>query len=260
MNSLFSTKFKKIVSSLCAILLVFGLLSSSLANTVSAETNTVSINDQNLKNELNSILKEKEEIILNQELLSLENEISDYLDEITYTEEDFEAMSDEEFDKIFDTYFNSEEFLELEKEYTETYAALEAQQIGIQPMIAPILVPILASVARVALQTVVKHGTRVASTYLKKHVKNIGKNYTLKWNVTNSQGKVTTLLMIQHKTTKQPVFRLDNGSLHAHLTPGTTQWFWHFHIGGTPTAMKQHYSLRAIIPSQYKPKPSLTLY
>lgn len=258
MNNLFLTSTKKLIPLLCSILLIFGLISSSFANTANADT--ISIDDSNLKKELNSIVKEKEEFILNQELLELEEQINKYLDEIPYTEEDFEAMSDEEFDKTFDTYFNGEEFLELEKEYTETYETLETQQMGIQPMIAPILVPILASVARVALQTVIKQGTRVASTYLKKHIKNIGKNYTVKWNVTNSQSKVTTLLMIQHKPTKQPVFRLDNGSLHAHLTPGTSEWFWHFHIGGTPAAMKQHHSLRAIIPSQHKPKSSLTLY
>ena len=65
---------------------------------------------------------------------------------------------------------------------------------------------------------------------------------------------------LEKKKTKQPVFRLDHGSLHAHLTPGTSDWFWHFHIGGTAEAMKQHYSLRSLIPSKYKPKSSLTFF
>lgn len=251
---------KRIISSLCAFLLIFGLVGSSFTNTANAETNSSTHNEYGFEKELDSIFNEKQAIILNQEVLDLENQINDYLDKIPYTEEEFESMSDEEFDRVYATYFNNEEFLNLESEHKEAYEALEAQHINMQPMIAPILVPILASVARVALQTVVKQGTRVASTYLKKHVKNIGKNYTLKWNVKNSKDKVTTLLMIQHKPSKKPVFRLDNGSLHAHLTPGTSTWYWHFHIGGTPTAMKQHYSLRAIIPSKYKPKSSLTLY
>lgn len=258
MNYLFSKKrMKNAISLLCALLLVFGLISPSLASAVSAETNKISIKD---KNQPGSEFNEKENIILAQKLSNIEDEIDDYLDTIPYTEDEFEAMSNEEFDKVFNTYFNSEEFLELEREHGEVYSALEGQHGEIQPMIAPILVPILANVARIALQTVVKHGTRVASSYLKKHLKKVGKNYKLTWNIKNSQKKVTTLLRIQHKPTKQIVFRLDNGSLHAHLKPGTSQWFWHFHIGGTPAAMKHHYSLRAIIPSKYKPKSSLTLY
>jgi len=260
MDKKFSVPAKKIISLICAFLLVFGLLTPSFTNTVNAETEVSPTNDYIIEKELYFLNDEKQEIVLNQEIVNIENQINDYLDEIPYTEEEFEAMSEEEFEEVYNTYFNDIEFLNLENEHEEAFKLLEAQQGNMQPRIAPILVPILANVARVALQTVVKQGTRVASTYLKKHLKTIGKNYSVKWNVKNSQGKVTTLLMIQHKPTKQPVFRLDNGSLHAHLTPGTSTWYWHFHIGGTPTAMKQHYSLRSIIPSKYKPKSSLTLY
>lgn len=257
MNNSILGKIKKTIFSFCAIVLIFGLVASTFTNTASAETN-----NYNEVQELEAMEKEYEEFILslNQDLLKLEEQINDYLNKIPYTEEDLQALSNEEFNKIFDTYFNNEEFLKLEKEYMDTYEILESQQISIQPKIAPILVPIVASVGRVALQTVVKNGTRVASSYLKKHIKNIGKNYIVTWNVKNSKKEITTLLMIQHKSTKQPVFRLDNGSLHAHLTPGTSEWFWHFHIGATPTEMKQHYSLRSIIPSQYSPKSSLTLF
>lgn len=220
MNSLFSKKrMKNVISLLCVFLLVFGMALPFFTNTVSAETNKVSIKDEN---QYNSALSEKENIILTQKLSNIEDGIDDYLDTIPYTEEEFETMSDEEFDKIFNTYFYSEEFLELEREHGEVYSALEGQHGEVQPAIAPIFVPILAHVARIALQTVVRHGTRVASSYLKKNLKKVGKNYRLIWNIKNSKGKVTTLLSIQYKPTKQIVFRLDNGSLHAYLKPGTS--------------------------------------
>ena len=262
MNNSLSKKMRKIISSTCAILLIFGLVSSSFTKTVSAETNqythTILLNDYNIENDLNSIFKEKEEIILSQEILDLEDKISDYLDEIPYTEDEFEAMSDEDFDRVYNTYFSSEEFLSLEKEYTETFEAFEARQMGMQPMIIPLLVPIVAAVARVALQTVVKQGSRIASTYLKKNLKSLNKNYSLTWNVKGSDGRVRSLLVITHKPTKQQVFRLDNGTLP--LKPGSSDWYWHYHIGGSPVLMKHHYSIRAFIPSKHQPQSTLTLY
>lgn len=241
----------------------FGLIVPSFANTANA--NTITNNDLNTEKELNSIVIKNEEII-NQDLLEIEEQIKEYLDEIPYTEEEFEAMNDDEFDKVFEEYFQDAELLNLEQQYTETHDLLEAQQMELQPRVAPILVPILAGVARVALQTVIKHGTKVASKYLKNKIKKIGKNYTVTWNVTakkgSRKGTITTLLQIQHKPTKQPVFRLDYGQLNSLLSPGPKDnpWFWHYHIGSTKKAMEHHYSLRAIIPAKYKPKSGLTLY
>lgn len=243
-------KMKKALASLCAIILAFGLV-SSFTNTVSAETN-----------QIKPILNKQEGILPQLEVVKIEDKIENYLDEIPYSEEEFEAMSDEEFEIVYNTYFKSEEFLSLENELGEVLdkEVLDNTQGEFRPYVLPILVPIATAVARVALQTVVKQGTKVATKYLKDNLKNIGDDYIVKWNTLNSQNELTTLLMIQDKSSKQPIFRLDIGSLHSHLTPGTSTWYWHFHIGATKEAMKQHYSLRSLIPSKYKPKSSLTLF
>lgn len=123
-------------------------------------------------------------------------------------------------------YFNNEEFLKLEKEYMDTYEILESQQISIQPKIAPILIPIAAAAARIALQTIVKQGIKIASKYLKNKLKSVGKNYRLIWNSINRNNKVTFLLKIQHKPTKQMIFRIDNGTIP--LKPGSSDWYWHY--------------------------------
>ncbi|RJS50196.1 hypothetical protein CJ483_23390 [Bacillus sp. PK3_68] len=64
-----------------------------------------------------------------------------------------------------------------------------------------------------------KQGTKIASKYLKNKLKSAGKNYKLIWNAKNSKGKITSLLKIQHKPTKQMVFRIDNGTIP--LKPGS---------------------------------------
>ncbi|WP_243290831.1 hypothetical protein [Bacillus sp. FJAT-47783] len=193
-------------------------------------------------------------------LQELEDEIDNYLEQFKYTEEDYQNMSEEEVDQVYNEIFNSREFLELEKNYEEEYAQYEAElnQSVIQPRIAPILVPIVASTARVALKTIVKQGTKIASKYLKNKLKSVGKNYKLIWNSTNSKGKVTSLLKIQHKPTKQMVFRIDNGTIP--LKPGSQDWYWHYHIGDTPAKMKHHYSLRSLVPAKHKPGAATTLY
>lgn len=255
MNNSILGKIKKTISLLCAIILIFGLISSTFTNTASAETN-----NYNETQELEAIEKEYEEFILslNQDLLRLEKQMNDYLNKIPYTEEDLQTLSDEEFNKVYDTYFNNEEFLKLEKEYMDTYEILESQQISIQPKIAPILIPIAAAAARIALQTIAKQGTKIASKYLKNKLKSVGKNYRLIWNSTNQNNKVTSLLKIQHKPTKQMIFRIDNGTIP--LKPGSSDWYWHYHIGTTPAEMKHHYSLRALVPSKHKPDSGTTLY
>ncbi|MBM7602586.1 hypothetical protein JOC75_000556 [Metabacillus crassostreae] len=194
------------------------------------------------------------------ELQELEDEIGDYLEEFEYTEEDYENMSIAEIDQVYNEIFNSQEFLDLEKNYEKEFAQYEVElnQGKIQPFIAPILVPIAAAAARVALQTIVKQGTKIASKYLKNKLKSVGKNYTLVWNAKNSKDKITSLLKIQHKRTKQIVFRIDNGTIP--LKPGSSDWYWHYHIGDTPTKMKHHYSLRSLVPSKHKPGPGTTLY
>lgn len=198
------------------------------------------------------------DIEVSQELTEIENEINEYLDEIPYTESDYEIMSEEEFEDVYSTYFESEDFLELEKQHEMLYNELDSNESVITPMIAPILIPIAAAAARVALQTIAKQGTKIASKYLKNKLKSAGKNYKLEWNVKNSKGKITSLLKITHKPSKTQIFRIDNGKLG--LKPGTNDWFWHYHIGTTKSAMAHHYSLRSLVPSKYKPLSNTTLY
>src|SRR5699024_825087 len=101
----FILKTKKVIISLCSILLFFGLIVPSFANTANA--NTITNNDLNTEKELNSIVIKNEEII-NQDLLEIEEQIKEYLDEIPYTEEEFEAMNDDEYDKVFEEYFKED--------------------------------------------------------------------------------------------------------------------------------------------------------
>ncbi|MGN7313394.1 hypothetical protein ACTHQ4_20110 [Alkalicoccobacillus gibsonii] len=244
---------------LLSVFLCFLLFSSTVLPNVAAAA--TSSEDENLLIEENfGIQEEHAEIELPVELQELEDEISDYLGQFEYTEDDYESMSDEEFELVYQEIFESEEFLELESTYEEEFAQFEANlnQDEMQIMIAPILIPIAAAVGRVALQTIVKQGTKIASKYLKNKLKSVGKNYKLIWNSKNSKGKVTSLLKIQHKKTKQMVFRIDNGTIP--LKPGSSSWYWHYHIGGTNAAMKHHYSLRSIVPSKHKPASNTTLY
>ncbi|SHH98816.1 hypothetical protein [Virgibacillus chiguensis] len=109
-------------------------------------------------------------------------------------------MSDEEFARVYEDIYNSSEFLRLEEKYNKEYADYEKEQETgiIMPTIAPILVPIAAAAGRFAIQAAAKHGTKVASKYLKNKLKRVGKHYKLHWNSKNRYGKITSLLKIQH--------------------------------------------------------------
>lgn len=255
---------KKIAVFLC-VLLFSSIILPNIALAAESSVGTAT-EQEDLDHEvlLDEIIESEDQIEdyeeLPDEIVELEDQIGDYLDQFEYTEEDFENMNDEEFEKVFDEIYNSEEFLELEETYEDEFTKFEKeQQMGmIEPQIAPILVPIAAAAARVAIQTIVKHGTKIASKYLKNKLKSVGKNYKLIWNSKNKNGKITSLLKIQHKKTKQIVFRIDNGTIP--LKPGSTKWYWHYHIGGTQKKMKHHYSLRSLVPSKHKPTSQTTLY
>lgn len=239
---------KKFFCSLLTLVLLLGIVSPEIGKANTANPAENGLVYSNLAND----------IVLPQELLDIENEINEYLDEIPYTESDYENMSEEEFEEVYSTYFESEEFLELENQHELLYYEIDSNQSTITPMIAPILIPIAAAAARVALQTIAKQGTKIASKYLKNKLKSAGKNYKLEWNVKNSKGKITSLLKITHKPSKTQIFRIDNGKLG--LKPGTNDWFWHYHIGTNKNAMAHHYSLRSLVPSKYKPLSNTTLY
>lgn len=243
----------KLASMFLSLLLIVSTFLPNIAS--AAGTEEIEVNGFINQYDENLVVEE-----LPPELQELEDEIGDYLDSFEYTEEDFENMSDEEFEEAFAEIFNSSEFLDLEQEYEEQYTQFESELNGdvIQPFVAPILVPIAAAAARVALQTIVKQGTKVASKYLKNKLKSVGKNYKLIWNTKNGNQKVTSLLKIQNKKTKQMVFRIDNGTIP--LKPGSTSWYWHYHIASGKDGMKHHYSLRSLVPSKHKPDTRTTLY
>ncbi len=243
---------------LCLLL----LLSAILPGFANASANNVGNNSEYIQDE-STYLEEDSKLVdeeLPAEIIELEEEINQYLDEFDYTEQDFENMSEEEFEQTYEDIYNSSEFLTLEEEYNKEYAEYEEEQEAgmMKPMIAPILVPIAAAAGRFAIQAAAKHGTKVASKYLKNKLKKVGKNYKLYWNEKNRNGKITSLLKIQHKPTKQMVFRVDNGTIP--LKPGSSSWYWHYHIASGKNGMGQHYSLRALVPSKHKPKSNTTLY
>lgn len=195
--------------------------------------------------------------IQSSKIKTLEIKIDKYFEKFNYEKQDFENMSPEQFEKAYSKIYETPQFLQLETQYDQT---LENDQSigGMTPMIAPILIPIAAAAGRFAIQAASKHGTKVASKYLKSKLKSVGKKYTLIWNAKNKNGKITSLLKIQYKPTKQIIFRIDNGTIP--LKPGSKEWYWHYHIGDTNSKMKHHYSLRALVPSKYKPDSGTTLY
>ncbi|WP_071461385.1 hypothetical protein [Bacillus massilinigeriensis] len=103
--------------------------------------------------------------------------------------------------------------MELEREHELVFNELGSNQLTVTSRIAPILIPLAAAAARVALQTIIKQGTKIATKHLKNKLKSAGKNYNLEWNVKNSKGKITSLLKITHKPSKTQIFRIDNGKL-----------------------------------------------
>lgn len=252
--------YLKVVPLFLSLLLLLSAVLPGFASASSSES--VSSEPEYIQDE-STYLNEDSELVdeeLPTEIIELEEEINHYLDEFEYTEQDFENMSEEEFEKAYDDIYLSSEFLSLEEEYNKEFAEYEAEQEAgmMKPMIAPILIPIAAAAGRFAIQAAAKHGTKVASKYLKNKLKKVGKNYTLIWNAKNKNGKITSLLKIQYKPTKQIIFRVDNGTIP--LKPGSSSWYWHYHIGNTATKMKHHYSLRALVPSKHKPTSQTTLY
>jgi hypothetical protein len=239
------------------------LISAVLPGFADASASTNVIDNSKYIQDESSYLNEESELAeeeLPEEIIELEVEIDNYLSEFNYSEQDFENMSEEEFEQAYEDIYNSSEFLTLEEEYNKEYSEYEKEQEAgmMKPMIVPILVPIAAAAGRFAIQAAAKHGTKVASKYLKNKLKKVGKNYKLYWNEKNRNGKITSLLKIQHKPSKQMIFRVDNGTIP--LKPGSSSWYWHYHIASGKNGMSQHYSLRSLVPSKHKPKSNTTLY
>lgn len=241
-------KIKRFFCSFLALILLIGFTGPGVGNANTVQDNSNQIVYSDVINDT----------VLSEELVEIEQEIDNYLEEIPYAESDYENMSDDEFEEVYTKYFESNEFLQLEKEHETLHNEIDGDQTTITPRIAPILIPIAAAAARVALKTIVKQGNKIATKYLKNKLKSVGKKYKLEWNVKNSKGKITSLLKITHKPSKTQIFRLDNGKLG--LKPGTNDWFWHYHIGDTKGKMSHHYSLRSFVPSKYKPLSNTTLY
>jgi len=232
--------FAKIISLLLSLLLLINIV---LGTSVEA----ISISNQTITNKSTQSSK----------IEKLELKIDQYFDNFKYDKKDFENMNTKDFEEAYSDIYETPQFLKLETQYDK---AIENEQSTgeMTPMIAPILIPIAAAAGRFAIQAASKHGTKVASKYLKNKLKSVGKKYNLIWNAKNKNGKITSLLKIQYKPTKQIIFRIDNGTIP--LKPGSKDWYWHYHIGDTNSKMKHHYSLRALVPSKYKPDSGTTLY
>ncbi|MFU0789836.1 uberolysin/carnocyclin family circular bacteriocin [Virgibacillus proomii] len=188
-------------------------------------------------------------------ITQLENKLDQYLEtKVPFTEQEFENMSDEELEEAVNKYFvNNDEFLKLEEEM----GALDTGDNTEFKTIGPAIVPIGAFIGRLALSLIRSKGVKVATKYLKKRIKKIGKNYKVKWNVKNKHGQIRTLVSVISKKSKKKdkrVFAIDNGKIP--LSPKTNQWFWHFHVAPN---ISVHRSLRVIVPKKYKPVKGKTV-
>ena len=179
------------------------------------------------------------------------------MDNIDYTEEEFNNLSETEQDRIIEEFVTDTEFLELESELQEK---LDMQEPNIQLYALPaLLAPIAATVGRVALQAIAKKGTQFARKYLKTRIKKLGKNYEVKWDVRSSQSHQlkSLVVILQKKNGKNigRVFAIDYGSIP--LKPKNGKAIWHFHIA-PDTGM--HRTLKTFIPKGHKPDTRTVAY
>ena len=253
---------KKITSSSLAILLTLGLILPIFTETVNAETITSSINSSDFKTNLHSptIFEEKEQRILDAEILSIENEIDDYFDSIDYTEEEFNNLSEIEQDQVIEEFITDSEFIELEN---ELQAKLNMQdqlsEPSIQPYVLPLLLaPVAATVGRVALQAIAKKGTSFARKYLKTRIKKLGKNYDVSWDVRGKGHELKSLVVVIQKKNGRKigrVFAIDYGDIP--LKPTNKKAIWHFHIAPDSG---MHRTLKTFIPKGHKPNTRTIAY
>lgn len=104
------------------------------------------------------------------ELDKLEKKMETYIENLPFTEKEFENMSESEQNKVIEEYFNSKEFLDLENRMKKIDSKIE--QIEITTQALPIFfIPIAMIVGRVALWAIRSKGAKIALKYLKKQNK-----------------------------------------------------------------------------------------
>lgn len=242
--------FKKTLLILITLALVMSIW-TPFSSEASAETHF--INSQELEALVTPTVLQNEQAT--KELDELEMKMEEYIENLPFTEKEFENMSESEQNKLIDQYFNNEEFLSLENRMTQLDSKSNQSEITTQAL--PVFfIPIAMTVGRVALWAIRSKGAKVAVKYLKNRIKGFGKNYEIGWNYTNKYGKVTSLVKVFHKKGKKKtrVFAVDNGKVP--LKPGSTKWYWHFHVAPN---IHIHHALRASIPSKHKAKKGETI-
>ncbi|MDR6225420.1 hypothetical protein [Desmospora profundinema] len=157
--------------------------------------------------------------------------IDDYLDSIPVTKEEFSLLSDEEQDKIIEEYLFTPELFDLERELERV--SLQEGDEQVAAALPAVIVAVGAGViARVAIRLIIRQGAAAASKYLKKRLKNVGKNYEVKWNVTSKTGhQVNSLVVVFQKTKKgkKRVFAIDKGTIPLKGLTGKRPRVWHYH-------------------------------
>lgn len=253
---------KKIILSSLAILLTFGLILPSFTETVNAETITSPITSSDLKTNLHSptIFEEIEQKTLDAEILNIENEIDNYFDNIDYTEEDFNNLSELEQDQIIEEFITDSEFIELENELQEKLNLQDRfSESNIETYVLPLLIaPVAATVGRVALKAIANKGTNFARKYLKTKIKNLGKNYDVKWDVRGRGHELNSLVVVIQKKNGKKIgraFAVDYGDIP--LKPSNQKAIWHFHIAPD---QGMHRTLKMFIPKGHSPNTRTVAY
>ncbi|WP_368197681.1 hypothetical protein AB3G27_01400 [Bacillus pumilus] len=242
--------FKKTLLILITLALVISIW-SPFSSEASAEAH--SINSQELKALVTPTVLQNEQA--NKELDELEMKMGEYIENLPFTEKEFENMTESEQNKVIDQYFNNEEFLALENRMKQLDSKSSQSEITTQAL--PVFfIPIAMTVGRVALMAIRSKGARTALKYLKNRIKGFGKNYKIKWDVRNDKGQLRSLVVVLHKGKKKTtrVFAVDNGKIP--LIPKTSTWYWHFHVAPKD---KIHHALRASVPKKYKASPGETI-
>ncbi|MEY8757387.1 hypothetical protein AB9M93_23315 [Peribacillus frigoritolerans] len=121
-------KIKRFFCSFLALILLIGFIGPGVGNANTVQDNSNQIVYSDVINDT----------VLSEELVEIEQEIDNYLEEIPYTESDYENMSDDEFEEVYTKYFESNEFLQLEKEHETLHNEIDGDQTTITPRIAPI--------------------------------------------------------------------------------------------------------------------------
>ncbi|KML11445.1 hypothetical protein VL07_09915 [Bacillus safensis] len=235
--------FKKTLLILITLALVMSIW-TPFSSEASAETHF--INSQELEALVTPTVLQNEQAT--KELDELEMKMGEYIENLPFTEKEFENMSESAQNKLIDQYFNNEEFLSLENRMTQLDSKSNQSEITTQAL--PVFfVPIAMTVGRVALWAIRSKGAKVALKYLKNRIKGFGKNYHIDWYVKNRKGKVESLVKVFHKKGKKKirVFAVDNGVIP--LKPGSSNWYWHFHVA---PKIQIHHALRASVPSKHK--------